>query len=79
MKERCLIDRHTKCIHIYKHQADTTDIKYTSTDLQYTHMTQWFKGRASDSRLREPGFESCAAVGNVFTLHCFSLLSCINE
>ena len=23
---------------------------------------QWLKGRASDSRLREPGFESCAAV-----------------
>ena len=24
--------------------------------------TQWLKGRASDSRLRGPGFESCAAV-----------------
>ena len=23
---------------------------------------QWLRGRASDSRLREPGFESCAAV-----------------
>ena len=38
---------------------------------------------ASDSRLREPGFESCAAVlkpwASVFTLHCSSSLSCINE
>ena len=40
-------------------------------------------GRASDSRLREPGFETCAAVlkpwVSVFTLHCSSSLSCINE
>ena len=40
-------------------------------------------GRASGSRLREPGFESCAAVikpwASVFTLHCSSSLSCINE
>ena len=44
---------------------------------------QWLRGRASDSRLREPGFESCAAVlkpwANVFTLHCSSSRSCINE
>ena len=44
---------------------------------------QWLRGRASDSRLREPGFESCAAVlkswSNLFTLHCSSSLSCINE
>ena len=44
---------------------------------------QWFRGRASDSRLREPGFEPCAAAlkpwASVFTLHCYSLLSCINE
>ena len=44
---------------------------------------QWLMGRASDSRLREPGFESCAAVlkpwTSVFTLHCSSSLSCINE
>ena len=44
---------------------------------------QWLMGRASDSRLREPGFESCAAVfktlGTFFTLHCSSYLSCINE
>ena len=39
--------------------------------------------RASDYRLRKPGFESCAAVlkpwANYFTLHCSSSLSCINE
>ena len=44
---------------------------------------QWLMGRASDSRLREPGFESCAAVlkpwASFFTLHCSSSLSCINE
>ena len=40
-------------------------------------------GRASDSRLREPRFESCAVVlklwASFFTLHFSSLLSCINE
>ena len=40
-------------------------------------------GRASDSRLREPGFESCAVVlkpwASFFTLHCTSSLSCIND
>ena len=48
-----------------------------------TIRVQWLKGRALDSRLREPGFESCAAVlkpwGSFFTLHCSSPLSCINE
>ena len=44
---------------------------------------QWLRGRASDSRLQEPGFESCAAVlkpwASFFTRHCSSSLSCINE
>ena len=44
---------------------------------------QWLRVRISDSRLREPGFESCAAVlkpwASVFTLHCSSSLSYINE
>ena len=43
----------------------------------------WLRGRASDSRLRGPGFESCAAVikhwASVVTLHYSSPLSCINE
>ena len=43
---------------------------------------QWLRGRASASRLREPGFESCDAVlkpwASFFTLHCSSSLSCIN-
>ena len=43
----------------------------------------WLRGRVMDSRLREPGFESCAAVlkswTSFFTLYCSSLLSCINE
>ena len=46
-------------------------------------LAQWLSGRASDSRLREPGFESCAAVlkpwASFFTLHCSSSLSCVNE
>ena len=41
----------------------------------------WLRGRSSDSRLQEPGFESCAAVlkpwAGFFTLHCYSSL--INE
>ena len=44
---------------------------------------QWLRGRALDSRLREPGFESCAAVlkpwARFFTLHCSSSLNYINE
>ena len=44
---------------------------------------QWLRGTASDSRLREPGFESCAAVlkpwASFFTLHCPSSLRCLNE
>ena len=43
---------------------------------------QWLRGRVSDCRLREPGFESCAAVlkpwASLFTLHCSSSRSCIN-
>ena len=39
--------------------------------------------RDSECRLREPGFESCAAVlkpwASCFTLHCSSSRSCINE
>ena len=49
----------------------------------YVDRAQWLRGRASDSRLRRPGFESCTAVLNLgqvfFTLHCSSLLSYINE
>ena len=41
------------------------------------------QGRASDSRLREPRFESCTAVlktlAHFFTLHCSSSLSCIHR
>ena len=44
---------------------------------------QRLMGRASDSRLRERGFEYCAAVlkpwATCFTLHCPNSLSCINE
>ena len=44
---------------------------------------QWLRVRASDSRLRGPGFESCAAVLKPWA-SCFhstlpSSLSCINE
>ena len=43
---------------------------------------QWPRGTVSDARLREPGFESCAALlkpwASLFALHCSSLLSCMN-
>ena len=46
-------------------------------------VTQWLRGRASDSRLRGPRFKFCAAVlkpsASVFTPHCSSSLRCINE
>ena len=49
----------------------------------YLCRAQWLRGRASDSRLLEPGFKSCAAVlktsASFFTLHCSSSLSYINE
>ena len=55
----------------------------TPSDANSTRRAQWLRGRASDSRLREPWFESCAAVlkpwASFFTLHCSSSLSCINE
>ena len=51
--------------------------------IRFIDPMQWLRGRASDSRLREPGFETCAAVLNLwasfFTLHCSSSLSCIYE
>ena len=44
---------------------------------------QWLRCIASDSRLREPAFESYASVlkhwARFFTLHCSSSLSCIYE
>ena len=47
------------------------------------HRAQWLRGRASDSRLREPGFKPCDTVlkpwAGFFTLHCSSSLSCIKE
>ena len=43
---------------------------------------QWLRGRASDSRLRELAFESCAVMvkprASVFTQHCSSSRSCVN-
>ena len=53
-----------------------------SLDL-YICRAQWLRGRASDSRLREPGFESWAALlkpwARLFLPHCSSSLSYINE
>ena len=49
----------------------------------YVSRVQWLRDRVSDSRLREPGFESCATVlkpwPSIFTPHCSNSLSCINE
>ena len=51
--------------------------KYTIVFIPIERRAQWC--RAPDSRLREPGFESCAAVlkPSFFTLQ--RSLSCINE
>ena len=55
----------------------------TRVRVTYNCRAPWLRGRALDSKLREPGFESCAAVlkpwASLFTLHCSSSLSCINE
>ena len=44
---------------------------------------QWLRARASDYRLRGPGFKSCVAVlkpwASFSTLYCSGSLSCINE
>ena len=47
-------------------------------------IAQWLRGRASDSRLRDPGFVFCAAVlkpwaGFLLYIYFTSSLSCINE
>ena len=41
----------------------------------------WLCNWGTDSRLKESGFDSCAAMSNLglFTLHYFSLHSCVNE
>ena len=56
---------------------------YQADNDSFRSRAQWLGGRASDSRLREPGFESCAAVlkpwAIFFTLHCSSSLSYTNE
>ena len=58
--------------------------RYVLIDIRSTiSRAPWLRGRALDSRLRGPGFESCAAVLKPwqvsFTLHCSSSLSCVNE
>jgi len=68
---------------IYKYIYIYIYIRVISIYYIYIHRVQWLRGRALDSRLREPGFESCAAVlkpwASFFTLHCSSSLSCLNE
>ena len=61
-------------------------VRQMLVDELYIHVirwAQWLRGRASYSRLREPGFESYSAVlrpwASFFTLYCSSSLSCINE
>ena len=66
------------------HTKVTTKVQINKFVFYCMHRrAQWLRSRASDSRLREPGFESCAAVlkpwASVFTLHCSSSLSCLNE
>ena len=50
----------------------TLETRGLKIDGEYISRAQWLRGIASDSRLREPGFESCAAV--LKTLGKFVLL-----
>ena len=43
--------------------------KVLSYNLIYNLRAQWLRGRVSDSRLREPRFESCAVVLKLFSLY----------
>ena len=62
----CSINPHKYC--------PLTGHKLSYLRIQDICRAQWLMGRASDSRLRKPGFESCAAVlkhwASFFTLHC---------
>ena len=38
------------------------DVMFRNKVIELNYNAQWLRGRASNSQLREPGFESCAAV-----------------
>ena len=73
------------CMPFMGHNIKTTNPDPVScrTMDNFIRRAQWLWGRASDSRLREPGFGSCAAElkswASVFTLRSSSSLSCMNE
>ena len=82
--------QHPRCVDILLRHRCNANIQVSSSPpyagqvMTLSHCgVQWLRGRASDSRLREPRFESCAAVlkpwASFFTLHCSSSLSCIYE
>ena len=62
---------------------DKRTVAEIQTDNSTQCRAQWLKGTASNSQLREPGFESGVAVlkpwAKFFTLHCSNELNCINE
>ena len=72
---------HGSIVYTYSHHA--ANVHSYLVIYRPCYRAQWLTGRASVSRLRGPGFESCAAVLNpwvrFFTLHCSSSLSCMNE
>ena len=83
-----LTHTHITLTHTHTHTHPHT-LTHTHTHTHphtHTHTTlcraQWRRGRASDSRLRETGFESCVVVlkcwASFCILHCSSSLSCIN-
>ena len=55
----------------------------TEDRYSYCCRAQWLRCRSLDAGLRKSGYDICAAVlkpwNIVFTLHCSSSLSCINE
>ena len=60
-----------------------TDSRLNETNVTHVRRAQWLRGKTSDTQLREPRFESCAAVlkpwASFFTLHYPSSHSCMNE
>ena len=68
-------------------RLDVRETEYPETNVRtlyqvcLAHRAQWLRGRASDSRLKGPGFESCSAVLKPLAIfvYCSSSLGCINE
>ena len=70
---------YTDSVTVFSIANNGYNISYDNELQLYEHRAEWLGSRASDSRLRRPGFESCVAVlkswARIFTQHCSSSLS----